>query len=308
MKLLEKKHSETSNAIKYIFQLGDNLILEMTYINKDDGKDIICVPSQTSCDMGCKFCHITDIAKQLINRDLKPYEIKGGIDFIYEDLSLSYTQKVLLISYMGCGEPLVNHESVMVSMLILRDAYQDTKVPLIRFAIATSMPRKYWTNFFEMTEYIKKHNLLVKIHFSMHYTMDALRKEWMPATLDILPSLCAMEFYKKYSNNAVEIHYALIEGLNDTEQDAILMSQFLKGKDINVKFLFFNEKPTLDYHHSSKSKLNVFKRYFDVNGIDFEYYIPPAIDIGGSCGQFLMDYYLKYNLKLKEGKDDGTRF
>jgi 23S rRNA (adenine2503-C2)-methyltransferase len=117
----------------------------------------------------------------------------------------------------------------------------------------------------------------------------------MPSALPIIPSLSALDFYKKLTGNSVEIHYALIDGVNDTEQDAILLSNFLKDKDIPVKFLFYNEKPTIEYHASSKEKLSIFKRYFDRYGIQHEYYIPPGLDVGASCGQFLMDYYIKYN-------------
>ena len=64
-------------------------------------------------------------------------------------------------------------------------------------------------------------------------------------------------------------------------------------KMINVKFLFFNEKESLDYHASNKDKLKVFKKYFDSYNIPHEYYIPPGLSIGASCGQFLMDYYVE---------------
>ena len=136
MNLLEKIHSKTDNTIKYIVMTQDNLIIELSYINKNDGKDIICVPSQTSCKMKCKFCHITDATDKLINRNLTSQEIKESVDNIYNDLNLSLNPKTLLISYMGCGEPLLNYKQVKDSMLLLRIVYQITKVPLIRFAIS----------------------------------------------------------------------------------------------------------------------------------------------------------------------------
>ena len=207
----------------------------------------------------------------------------------------------LLISYMGCGEPLLNYKQVKDSMILLRDTYQTIKVPLIRFAIATSLPEFAWINFFNLTNEIHKENLPVKIHLSLHYTMDSLRKDWMPNSLSILPSLVALEYYKKITNNSVEIHYTLIDGVNDTKQDAIRLSEFLKYRDTPVKFLFYNEKPAMEFHASSKEKLSLFKKYFEKYNIQYEYYIPPGLDVGASCGQFLMEYYLKYNLvKIKE--------
>ena len=118
----------------------------------------------------------------------------------------------------------------------------------------------------------------------------------MPNSLSILPSLVALEYYKKITNNSVEIHYTLIDGVNDTEQDAIRLGEFLKYRGIPVKFLFYNEKPTIEFHASSKKKLNLFKKILGKYNIGYEYYIPPGLDVGASCGQFLMEYYLKYNL------------
>ena len=298
MKIIEKIFSKNDNTIKYIFFTDDNLIIEMSYINKNDGKNIICVPSQTSCQMKCKFCHITDYCDKLINRNLKKEEIKNGVDLIYNDLNLDFNNNmVLLISYMGCGEPLLNIEEVSDSMLLLREEYKD-KTSVIRFAIATSLPKFVWLNFYKLTNIIYVKNLLVKIHLSLHYTNDETRNKWMPNSLEIAPSVVALEYYKKLTKNSVEIHYTLIDGVNDSDQDAISLTELLKDRDIPVKFLFYNEKPTIDFHASSKDKLKTFKKCFDTNGIDFEYYIPPGLDVGASCGQFLMDYYLKYNKKI----------
>jgi 23S rRNA (adenine2503-C2)-methyltransferase len=269
----------------------------MAYINKNDGKDIICVPTQTSCKMKCRFCHITDVTDKLINRNLDYLEISNGVNLVYEDLQLSKNPKTLLISYMGCGEPLLNCNNVLLSMKDISDRY--SQLPLVRFAIATSIPAFVQVNFFKLTDEIHKNKLPVKIHLSLHYTMDYLRKEWMPNSLPIIPSLIALEYYKKLTSNSVEIHYTLIDGVNDTEQDAILLTEFLKNRDIPVKFLFYNEKPTIEFHASSKDKLKIFKKYFDKYSIEFEYYIPPGLDVGASCGQFLMEYYLKYNVISK---------
>ncbi len=307
MNLINKVKSNQDNTIKYIFKIFGNsgyvdtktdcdindIIVEFAYINKDDGKDIICVPSQSSCKQGCKFCHITDVKDKIHYRNLTDQEIFNGIEYIINDLNLIKNQRVLLISYMGCGEPIINYENVFYSMGNTYDKYYD-KFPLIRFAIATSLPEKSWTNFFRLVYLIKNSAISnqVKFHLSLHYTIDSIRKEWMPSSLDIIPSLVALEFFRKLTNNSVEIHYALIEGVNDTEQDAILLTEFLKNRDIPVKFLFYNKKNSLPYVASNTNKLNHFKKYFNKNNIQHEYYIPPGLDVGASCGQFLLDYYL----------------
>lgn len=295
MKYLDKVASKTDNALKYIFKTEDSKIVEFTYINKDDGKDIICIPSQTMCNLGCKFCHTTEYIGKIKCRNLSSFELYNPLEYIIKDLNIPDNQRTLLISVMGCGEPIFNVDNIIEMMCDFKKyAENECNIPYVRYAIATSIPKSKWENFFYLTSKIKEYNLPVKLHLSLHYTFDLIRKEWMPASLDIIPSISAVDFYKKITGNAVEIHYTLIEGVNDTEQDAILLSSFLKGKDINVKFLHYNERESIDYHASNKEKIKIFRKHLEVNNISHEYYIPPAIDIGGSCGQFLMETYLKY--------------
>jgi len=295
MRFIEKIHSKTDDALKFIFKTEDKFIVEITYINKNDGKDILCIPCQTMCNLACKFCHTTDYIGKIKCRNLTSSELIEAIILVIIDLNLNRNQRTLLISMMGCGEPLYNVEHLIDMMTHIKTVGErDMGIPYIRYAIATSIPKNRWENFFRLTQLIVDNKLPVKIHLSLHYTFDLIRKEWMPASLDIIPSISAVDFYRKITGNAVEIHYTLIDGVNDTEQDAILLSTFFKGKDINVKFLFFNEKESLNYHASNKDKIKIFRKHLDMNNIPHEYYIPPAIDIGGSCGQFLMETYLKY--------------
>jgi len=116
MKIFEKIYSKLDATVKYIFQADDGLVYEMSYIHKPgDYKDIICVPSQTSCAMGCKFCHVTEVANKIVYRNLYVFELLYGIDYIYHNMELGvkHADKTLLISFMGIGEPLYNVDNVV---------------------------------------------------------------------------------------------------------------------------------------------------------------------------------------------------
>ena len=86
-----------------------------------------------------------------------------------------------------------------------------------RFAI----PENKYIEFFNFTKEVDKLKLEVKLHLSLHYTMDQIRNQWMPRSMNIMESLAAVDFFKKKTGNPVEIHYALLEGINDTEQNGI---------------------------------------------------------------------------------------
>lgn len=289
LRLKKIVHSKVDNTLKYVFlRNNDNAVLEFSYINKNDGKDIICVPSQTMCNIGCKFCHTTEyIGKIKVDRVLAT-DLVEGIRYIYNDLKLSENPQTLLISFMGCGEPIFNVNNIIIAMLKIRTEYSEIYT---RFAVATSLPSAFG-EFFKMVRLIEVHKLDVKLHLSIHYTDDKLRNEWMPRAINIESTLAAGEFFKAYTGNKVEIHYALIDGVNDTPNDAIRLCSLIKGKGFNVKFLFYNEKQSLGMHPSEIYKFEIFKSYLDLIGIDSEYYKPPGLDVGASCGQFLMDEYI----------------
>ena len=289
MELVDKIHSKRDKTIKYIFKLKDGLITESSYINKDDGKDIICVACQTACSMGCKFCHTTDGLNVIQNRNIRSSEICDSVDYIYDDLSLG--KQMLLVSFMGCGEPLLNYTQIVDCMRRLDHAYK------VRFAIATMIPHSAWDGFFHMTRDIGNYGLNVKFHLSLHFTKDNLRKDWMPGALEILPSLDALQFYRDYTKNSVEIHYAMIEHVNDSVEDAEELSNLISYRQIPVKLLQYNTRPCLDYISSQGTRLRLFKECLTKNSVKHEYYVPPGLDVGASCGQFLLDYYLKYNAK-----------
>jgi 23S rRNA (adenine2503-C2)-methyltransferase len=189
---------------------------------------------------------------------------------------------------MGCGEPLLNHNHVFHSMC--RIARQ---IPHSRFALATLIPSHSWDNFFDLTASIARKELPVKIHLSLHFPYDSLRQEWMPAALSIGPSIAALEFYKKITGQSVEIHYALIDNVNDSVRHADELASLIKGRNIPVKLLRYNERQSIDYHTSER--VGFFQSILSQHGINHEYYEPPGIDVGSSCGMFLLDYYEKYN-------------
>jgi 23S rRNA (adenine2503-C2)-methyltransferase len=199
-------------------------------------------------------------------------------------------KKMLLVSYMGCGEPLLNWDNVISSMVRINNNFSPC-----RFAIATLIPAAAWYHFFDSIHYIKDEKLDVKIHLSLHFTREDVRKGWMPAAMPIEASVAALEFYRKFTGQSVEVHYALIDDVNDGDEEAGELGELLQNRDIPVKFLQYNKRSSLNCIPSSR--VSDFMYIVGDYGVRCEYYIPPGLDVGASCGQFLLDYYMKYNAR-----------
>jgi 23S rRNA (adenine2503-C2)-methyltransferase len=118
----------------------------------------------------------------------------------------------------------------------------------------------------------------------------------MPAATPIGPAISALEFYRKFTGQSVEVHYALIDGVNDTIGNAHELVYMLRNRDIPVKLLRYNERKAVDAKASEDRIVQYFMRELKFNDIKCEYYVPPGKSVGASCGELLMHYYLKYNL------------
>jgi len=293
MRLIKDIASSDESTRKFIFETEGmrNLILEFSYIDNGSGKNIICVPTQTMCNMGCKFCHASDFISKVWIRPVLWTELSDGIHTVIEAMGIRDSERTLLISYMGCGEPLTNVENIVTSMRHIMDRSDIYGPGEKRFAIATMMPKNTLCNMLELTSQAMKHELPLKMHLSLHYTEDKTRQEYMPAASDIYTSMLAMQMYREATGNAVEIHYSLMSGINDTGQDISRLIQLVEGTGFNVKFLYHNTKKDVDWGNTTPETIQAFMKALKSRGIDTEFYIPPGLDIGASCGQFLMERY-----------------
>lgn len=284
MKLQKKIESKLDGTIKYIFEV-ENQIVEFSYIDNGSGKDIICVPCQTMCNMSCKFCHLTDHIGKIPLKNLKEEHIVTGVRMIIMAKDLG--KRPLLISYMGCGEPLDNIDAVFDSMCTL-----SSDVDEIRYGLATMLPKSKWDKFFELTRWVQNTRLNLKIHLSLHFTDDKLRNKWMPAALDIGSSIDALSFYHNMTGNATEVHYTIMDGVNDDHRSIGKLHEYLEHpsrRDTTIKFMRYSEKESIEVKATSKELIEEHMAYLKTVGLTTEYYEPPGMDIGASCGQFLLD-------------------
>ena len=157
------------------------------------------------------------------------------------------------------------------------------------------MPMNIDKNFNYLLNGVIENKLNVKVHLSLHYTNDSDRREWMPKSETIEKSLDNIKLYKEQTSNNVEIHYTLISGVNDRKQDVDFLIEKFKESDICIKFIRYNSKDTVISEETPRDKAEEIMSLLNQNGVQTEYYIPPARDIGGSCGQILTQEYLEHN-------------
>jgi 23S rRNA (adenine2503-C2)-methyltransferase len=286
-------HSKVDFTQKHIYTLhresGDTTI-EVSVIDKRDGKKILCLPSQTNCSQACRFCHTRMLAGKVATTNLTRFEIEKIARQTYLDAGLSGGTETLLVSFMGVGEPLANPELIS-SMVLMRTWAMSINRP-IRFALATMLPKEHTGDFFDLSYDAAVNDLKLKVHLSLHYTTDDQRAEWMPTAAPIEQSLHLLHDYHRVTMNPVEIHYTLIKGVNDWYADGNRLRELLHDYKIPVKILHYNPIPGDPHEAPDPLWVEYFRSELEAAGIDTEWYDSPGADISAACGMFSTDVYV----------------
>lgn len=304
MKTIGLFRDKTDGSLKKVFESEDGNIVEMTLLFNRESKDVVCVPTHHFCNLGCKMCHLTN------SKLIKPMiSIKNG-DFIkclVDTLTIEGTRITnkdnLMISFMGVGEPLLNLE--LVSSLKSYEEYLKSTLGYkhIGYAISTMMPND---NVLSLSSIATSLGIPLKVHFSMHTPIDESRFNLIPSTnVSVERALDYLSYYESIlsknesimsefehlhrTRDLVEIHYTLIEGVNDSEYELNRLIELLKKYRITIKFIRFN--PINGMVPSSKENTWVETIKKEIPDLRVKVYSPPGREIGSSCGEFTKHYY-----------------
>ena len=301
--MIERFKDNSDNTIKTVNIIGKNVIEMSLLFNKKD-LDVVCVPTHYFCNLGCKMCHLTknNFNKPMIKIKKEEF-LFTLVKSVCNNLGFRRTKnKKILISFMGVGEPLLNLE--LIEDVIKSEKYIKERLGYndVGYAISTMMPNN---NILKLIDIVKQYNVPLKIHFSMHNPIDLKRKELIPSTkVSVEGALNYLNLYREYVNHnevilnnllkfhssrdAVEIHYTLINNVNDTIDELNELIRLLDKYLITIKFIKFNKKDNLNISKKEEQFLRELKK---INGLRVKTYIPPGKEVGSSCGEFTKHYY-----------------
>ena len=294
----------SDDSLKSVFTTETNQIIEMTLLANKEQMDVVCVPTHHFCNLGCKMCHLTNkgLNKSMVRVKSGDF-IKCLIQTLTKQGERRTSKKKLLISFMGVGEPLLNLnliEEVYKMDKIIKDnlGYEN-----VGYALATMMPNN---NILKLTELVNNLNIPLKIHFSMHTPIDNKRFDLIPSSkVTVEQALTYLINYRniiqsnekimdKYiklhrTNDPIEIHYTLIEGVNDSDEELKNLCDLLSKYKVPIKFIRFN--PLNDLKISENEEKWVKEISKSVPELRVKTYSPPGREIGSSCGEFTKHYY-----------------
>ena len=269
---IEKKLvSVYDDTVKYLFELNDGEYIESVVMKYKYGYTI-CVSSQVGCKMGCKFCAST-IAGFV--RNLTAGEILAQVYTAQKDLDIKISHVVL----MGVGEPMDNFDNVMDFISLITDE-KGQNMSMRNISLSTC---GVVDGIYKLME--KKLQLTLSI--SLHAPNDEIRSRTMPVNnkwgVDELLKSC--RDYTKVTNRRISFEYAMISGVNDSDECAKELAKKLKGMLAHVNLIPVNEVKETGYRKSKDDRIKRFVSILESYGINTTVRRTLGSDINASCGQ-----------------------
>ena len=270
LELVTKQESK-DGTIKFLFRLEDMNLIETVLMTHDYGYSV-CVTTEVGCNMGCQFC-ASGLKKK--KRNLETYEIVLQILKVSELTGL----RVSHIVVMGIGEPFDNYENVMKFLEIVNNPF-GLEIGQRHMTVSTCgiVPKIY-----EYADFPLQVNLAISLHASNNKTRDIL----MPINkaYKIEELIEAISYYIEKTNRRVTIEYILIENINDSIADANELADLLRGLNVYINLIPYNEVLENPY---KRSPLENRQRFYDTlkkRGLNVTLRREQGSDIDAACGQ-----------------------
>lgn len=268
---------------KWLLEFADGQRVETVYIPEED-RGAVCVSTQVGCGVGCTFCHT---GSQKITRNLTACEIVSQFLMardVYNEwpTPTDETRYLSNVVVMGMGEPLHNLDNTIKALKILNApdgvSLSKRKITLSTSGIADKIA-------------IVANELGVKLAISLHASNDETRSKIMPINkkYNMAQVLKACQEYQEITGarQYITIEHLMLDGINDSVEDAKTLAKLMRAYKINVKFnlIPFNPWPNCPYKPSSNNRVHAFAKELESQGFACPIRTARGQDILAACGQ-----------------------
>ena len=262
---------------KLLLELTDSRRIEAVFI-PDTPAMTFCISTQVGCAMSCGFC-LT--GKMGLVRHLTAGEIAGQVRVLAAATGL--LDQPFNIVLMGMGEPLHNYANTMKALRMLHSehglAVSPRRITLSTVGLVPALER------------LAQEPLMPNLAISLHATTDEQRTSLVPPNrrYPIAAILDACRRFPLKKRNRITFEYVLLEGINDTPEDARRLVRLLAGIKSKVNLIPLNPAPGIPYNRPSDERVNRFAQILADGHLTVSVRKSRGRDIRAACGQLIVE-------------------
>jgi len=273
---------------KWLLDVGTGNAIETVFI-PEPNRGTLCISSQAGCALECSFCAT---GHQGFNRNLTVAEIIGQLWIAVRALAprdvplddgpqapAAAERVVSNVVMMGMGEPLANFDNVVAAMQIMLDdhAYNLSRR---RLTLSTSGLVPAIDRLREACP--------VALAVSLHAPDDTLRNELVPINrkypIRELLAAC-MRYIEKAPRDFVMFEYVLLEGVNDSVEQARALARVVADVPCKINLIPFNPFPGTRYRRSGPDAVARFREVLMARDLIATVRKTRGDEIAAACGQ-----------------------
>ena len=274
---LAKLQRAIDGTRKFLLRLADGQEIESVLI-PDDDRLTACISTQVGCPLACRFC-LTGLMGA--RRNLTAAEIVGEVLLLQE--ALEPGERLSNLVLMGMGEPFLNFPAVERAIRILCDELGANIAPRrITLSTAGHVPG---------IRRLAATDLGVNLAVSLSATTDEVRDQIMPINrrwpLAVLLDACRA--YPLPNRRRLTFEYVMLDGVNDSPDDAKRLIRLLHGIRCKINLIPFNATPDLPDRPAPRERIEAFQHVLDEMGLIATIRESRGKDISAACGMLRVE-------------------
>jgi len=286
LQLVTERTSDAGDTVKLLWSLDGGARVETVLMLYPD-RATVCVSSQAGCAMACGFCatgqagferHLTtgEIVEQVVRAARRAAE--GG-------------RRVSNVVFMGMGEPFANEARVWAAVERLHD---DVGIGARGITLST-------VGIVPGIRALASRPLPVNLAVSLHAANDALRDELVPVNrrYPLARLMAACDEYLAARNRRLSFEWALIDGINDTSQDARELAAFVLPLRAHVNLIPLNPTPGWPARGTPPGRVREFRERLRALGVNATVRRNRGTDIDAACGQLAAGHPVPVELRAR---------
>lgn len=290
LRLTRVQYADAGMTRKALFALPDGSVVE-TVLMVYPERATVCVSTQAGCAMGCVFCATGKLG---LLRNLSSGEIIEQALWAAREVHSIHAEdggksaNLTNIVFMGMGEPFANYDRWWAAVERLHDP-QGFKLGARNMTVST-------VGLAPGVRRLADEKLPINLAISLHAPDDALRTALMPVNkrYPLAALMEATRYYVARTNRRVSFEYVLLQGQNDSPQQALALARLLRGQGgpdgvplhlFHVNLIPWNPIPGTPLGRSERRRVLAFQQALQEQGVACTVRVERGVEIAAACGQ-----------------------